>query len=161
MQKRAPNIVELLTLFVWFACGFVPGFYLAKSKGLFPGIFTGFIILLITMLIYGRVRSNLHKKSGKRQWGIIEAQLFTETCKQYIGRWVRFNSTPVTIGESLLVRTSAGTTVNVLNVPKGALDCVRGFCEPPRSITIEGILTEIDSDKQTITIEAYGVSPSK
>jgi|GEM_PF-4307164 len=96
----------------------------------------------------------------EQQWRVIEPQLFTEAGKQYLGKSVRFDSTPVTIGKSLIVRTSAGTTANVLNIPKGDMDLVREFRKPPKNITIEGILSAIDPAKRTITIKAFGVLPN-
>lgn len=95
-----------------------------------------------------------------QQWHIIEPQLFTETGKQHIGRSVRFDSKPVTIGKPFVVRTSAGTTANVFNIPKSDMDLVREFHKPPKNIMIEGILTAIDPSKRTITIKAYGVRPN-
>lgn len=95
-----------------------------------------------------------------QQWRIIEPILFTDAGKAYIGRSVRFDSNPVTIGKPLVVRTAAGTTANVSNIPKGDMDLVREFRKPPKNITVEGILTAIDPAKRMITIKAFGVRPS-
>ena len=96
-----------------------------------------------------------------QQWRIIEPLLFTDAGKAHIGREVRFDSRPVTIGKSLVVQTAAGTTANVSNIPKGDMDLVREFRNPPKNITVEGILTAIDPAKRTITIKAFGVRPNK
>ncbi len=94
-----------------------------------------------------------------RQWRIIEPELFTPAGTKYIGRPVRFDSVPVTIGKPLVVRTGAGTVARVSNIPKGDMDLVREFRKPPKNITVEGVLTAIDASKRTITIKAYGVRP--
>lgn len=96
-----------------------------------------------------------------RQWRIIEPGLFTPTGTKYIGRRIRFDSAPVTIGNPLVVRTTAGTVARVFNIPKGDMDLVREFRKPPSNITVEGVLTGIDPAKRTITIKAYGVRPSQ
>ena len=96
-----------------------------------------------------------------KQWRIIEPLLFKDAGKAHIGREVRFDSQPVTIGKSLIVRTAAGTTASVSNIPKGDMDLVREFRKPPKNIIIEGILTAVDPAKRTITIKAFGVRPSK
>ncbi|MEN9284807.1 MAG: hypothetical protein RLZZ179_2300 [Verrucomicrobiota bacterium] len=96
-----------------------------------------------------------------QQWRIIEPLLFTDAGKAHIGREVRFDSQPVTIGKPLIVRTAAGTTASVSNIPKGDMDLVREFRKPPKNITVEGILTAVDPAKRTITIKAFGVRPSK
>jgi hypothetical protein len=96
-----------------------------------------------------------------QQWRIIEPLLFTDAGKAHIGRSVRFESSPVTIGKPLIVRTAAGTTASVSHIPKGDMDLVRKFRKPPKNITIEGVLTAIDPAKRTITIKAFGVRPSK
>ena len=96
-----------------------------------------------------------------QQWRIIEPELFTPVGRKYIGRSVRFDSAPVTIGKPLIVRTSAGTVASVSHIPKGDMDLVRQFRKPPSNITVEGILTAIDASKRTITIKAYGVRPSE
>jgi len=95
-----------------------------------------------------------------QQWLIIEPLLFTDAGKAHIGRKVRFDSQPVTISKTLVVRTAAGTTASVSNIPKGDMDLVREFRKPPKNITIEGVLTAIDPDKKTITIKAFGVRPN-
>jgi hypothetical protein len=95
-----------------------------------------------------------------QQWLIIEPILFTDSGKAHIGRSVRFDSSPVTIGKPLVVRTAAGTTASVSNIPKGDMDLVREFRKPPKNITVEGILTAIDPAKRTITIKAFGVRPN-
>ena len=95
-----------------------------------------------------------------QQWRIIEPRLFTAEGKKYIGKSVRFDSKPVTIGKPLVVRTHAGTNTSVSNIPKGDMDLIREFQKPPKNITIEGILTTIDSDKRTITIKAFGARPN-
>lgn len=95
-----------------------------------------------------------------RQWRIIEPELFTPAGTKYIGRPVRFDSAPVTIGKPLVVRTSAGTVARVSDIPKGDMDLVREFRRPPDNITVEGVLTAIDASKRTITIKAYGVRPN-
>lgn len=95
-----------------------------------------------------------------QQWRLIEPGLFTDAGKAHIGRKVRFGSQPVTIGKPLIVRTTAGTTASVTNIPKGDMDLVREFRFPPKNITIEGILTAINPDKRTITIKAFGVRPN-
>ena len=96
-----------------------------------------------------------------QQWRIIEPLLFTDAGKAHIGREVRFHSQPGTIGTPLIVRTAAGTTASVSNIPKGDMDLVREFRKPPKNITVEGILTAVDPAKRTITIKAFGVRPSK
>ncbi len=95
-----------------------------------------------------------------QQWRIIEPILFTDAGKAHIGKSVRFDSNAVTIGKPLVVRTAAGTTASVSNIPKGDMDLVREFRKPPKNITVEGILTAIDPAKRTITIKAFGVRPS-
>ena len=94
-----------------------------------------------------------------QQWRIIEPLLFTDAGKAHIGREMCFDSQPVTIGKPLVVRTAAGTTAIVTNIPKGDMDLVREFRKPPKNITVEGILTAIDPAKHTITIKAFGVRP--
>ena len=94
-----------------------------------------------------------------KQWQIIEPILFTEDGKAHIGRKVHFDSKPVTLGKPLVVRTVGGTTAIVSNIPKGDMDLIREFRRPPKSITIDGVLTAIDPSTHTIKIKAYGVSP--
>jgi len=91
---------------------------------------------------------------------MIEPLLFADAGKVHIGRAVRFDSQPVTIGTPLVVRTAAGTTAIVSNIPEGDMDLIREFRKPPKNITIEGILTAIDPAKRTITIRASGVRPN-
>jgi len=94
-----------------------------------------------------------------QQWRIIEPELFTPAGTKYIGRSVRFDSAPVAIGEPLVVRTAAGTVARVSHIPKGDMDLVRKIRTLPKNITVEGVLTAIDTSKRTITIKAYGVRP--
>jgi hypothetical protein len=94
------------------------------------------------------------------QWRIIEPELFTPAGVKYLGRPIRFDSAPVTIGKPLVVRTSAGTVATVSNIPRGDMELVREFRKPPSNITVEGVLTAIDASKRTITIKAYGVRPN-
>lgn len=95
-----------------------------------------------------------------QQWRIIEPLLFTDAGKAHIGRSVRFDSQPVKIGTPLVVKTAAGTTATVTDIPKVDMDLVREFRKPPANITIEGVLTAIDPAKRSITIKAHGVRPN-
>jgi hypothetical protein len=94
-----------------------------------------------------------------QQWLVIEPKLFTPAGSKYIGRPVRFDSVPVSLGKPLVVRTVAGTVARVSNIPKGDMELVREFRKPPANITVEGVLTAIDLSNRTITIKAYGVRP--
>jgi hypothetical protein len=64
MQSREMNIVEMLFHFVWFACGFVPGYLVAQRSGLIPGLMIGFIAFLLILFTVGRVRLAFRRKGG-------------------------------------------------------------------------------------------------
>ncbi len=66
MQTREMNIVEMLMHFVWFAAGFVPGYYMASAKGIVPGLFVGFISFLIVLFAFNRFRIVINRKTGGR-----------------------------------------------------------------------------------------------
>ncbi len=67
MQSREMNIVEMLMHFLWFASGFVPGFLIAKDKGVVPGLIVGFIVFLCVLFAFARFRIVMHRKNKKEK----------------------------------------------------------------------------------------------
>ena len=65
MQPRVINIFELAMLSVWFSIGFVPGYLVAESKGLVPGLVIGFFAFLLTLITYGRCRIAIERRARK------------------------------------------------------------------------------------------------
>ncbi len=62
MQSREMNIVEMLFHFMWFACGFVPGYLIAQRSGIITGLMVGFVVFLLILFTVGRVRLALQRK---------------------------------------------------------------------------------------------------
>ena len=56
MQPCEMNIVDGVIHFLWFACGFVPGYLMAQRRGLMAGLFIGFIAFLFPLFTVNRVR---------------------------------------------------------------------------------------------------------
>ena len=65
MQSHEMNIVEMLVHFVWFATGFVPGYWVGQQNGLIPGLMVGFIAFLLLLFAAGRVRLAIYRKQEK------------------------------------------------------------------------------------------------
>ncbi len=65
MQPRVINIFELIMLCAWFSSGFVPGYFVAASKGLIPGLIIGFFIFILVLVAYGRCRIALERRGRK------------------------------------------------------------------------------------------------
>ena len=97
----------------------------------------------------------------EEQWRIIEPQLFAADGAKHIGEEVRFDSSTVSIGKPLVVRTTAGTTARVSNIPKADMDLVHQFRKPPTKMTVLGTITAIDPATRTISIKGGEIRPSK
>lgn len=97
----------------------------------------------------------------EERWRVIEPQLFAADGAKHIGTEVRFESSTVSIGKPVVIRTSAGTTARVSNIPKADMDLVREFRKPPTKMTVLGTITAIDPATRTITIKGGEIRPSK
>ena len=59
------NLIEMLTHFVWFASGFVPGYFVASAKGIVPGLIIGFITFLLMLFLFNRFRMTIDRKTRR------------------------------------------------------------------------------------------------
>ena len=62
MKPREINIFELAWLFLWFGSGFIPGCYIANTHGVFAGVFLGFCVFILVLLLVNRARLLMSKK---------------------------------------------------------------------------------------------------
>ncbi len=97
----------------------------------------------------------------KQRWRIIEPMLFTPEGARYIGTEVRFDSSTVSIGKPVVVRTSAGITGRVFNPPKADMDVVRRFRKLPTRMAVSGVITAIDPATRTVSIKCSEIFPGK
>jgi len=60
------NIVEMLFHFLWFAFGFIPGYFVAQQTGLMPGLIAGFFAFLLTLFAVSRLQIVLKRKRRRQ-----------------------------------------------------------------------------------------------
>lgn len=66
MQSREMNLIEMVFHLVWFACGFLPGCFVAQQYGVVPGLMVGFFAFLLTLFGVGRVQVALERRRRRR-----------------------------------------------------------------------------------------------
>lgn len=97
----------------------------------------------------------------EQRWRIIEPLLFKAEGSKYLGTEVRFDSSTVSVGKVVIVRTTTGTTARVTNIPKADMDQVREFHRMPSTMTVLGTIVAIDAATRTISIKAGEIRPGK
>ena len=95
------------------------------------------------------------------RWSVIEPLLFIRGGSNYVGAEVCLYSATVTVFQPLVVKTSAGTTTHVSDIPKADMDLLRQLANPATKMTILGTITAIDPRTRTISIKASKIRPEK
>ena len=95
------------------------------------------------------------------RWSVIEPLVFIRGGSNYVGAEVCLYSATVTVFQPLVVKTSAGTTAHVSDIPKADMDFLRQLANPDTKMTILGTITAIDPRARTISIKASKIRPEK